>query len=238
MSIVVGYDATHANIAHIPKGAQAAGYTTGSASIAWTAADWAAHPGAIRIDQDAAASDPTADVLDVEQGAATFSDCPGWVKRAIRDFDAVTRPGQRWPCIYASASALTSVANALIAGGVTRGVYLWVAKWSLDQSQAIALITNAEGPFPIAGVQFDSGSFTDTDVWSKAWVDNVSAKKPDGPFAHFSTAGQTIGDLSSSRNMKSVSWAANQAAINPGDAEKLLDAATVKTGSRWWTRTP
>lgn len=238
MSIVVGYDATHANIAHIPRGAQAAGYTTGSADIAWTAADWAAHPGAIRIDQDASASDPTADVLDVEAGAATFGDCPGWAKRAIADFDAVKRPGQRWPCIYASSSNLTNVANALIAGGITKGVYLWVAQWSLDQSEALALLTSAGGPFPVAGVQFASNDFTDHDVWSKAWVDNVSAKQPDGPFAHFAKAGQTIGDLSASRGMKSVTWAANQARLNGADAEKLLDGAAVKAGARWWTQTP
>lgn len=238
MSIVVGYDATHANIAHIPKGAQAAGYVTGSADIAWTAADWAAHPGAIRIDQDAQASDPAADVLDVEAGAATPADCPGWVKRAIKDFDGVTRPGQRWPCIYASQSQLTNVANALIGGGVDKGVYLWVANWSLDQAQGIALITNAGGPFPVAGVQFNSGSFTDTDVWSAAWVNNVSSKKPAGPFPHFTAAGQTIGGVSSSRNMKPVNWVALQGDINAGDAEKLLDSSVIKTGSRWWSKTP
>jgi hypothetical protein len=43
---------------------------------------FAAHPGAVRIDQDPAASDPTADVLDIEAGAATPASAPGWVRRA------------------------------------------------------------------------------------------------------------------------------------------------------------
>ena len=68
-SAVVGYDLIGANIGHAPAGAQLAGYSTGSGGIPWTAAQWAAHPGTVRIDQDAAASDPTADVLDVEGGA-------------------------------------------------------------------------------------------------------------------------------------------------------------------------
>ncbi len=112
------YDAVRVNIAQLPPG-YAAGYSTGTGIVPWTAADWAAHPGAVRIDQDPAASDPTADILDVEAGAATFADCPGWYKRALADYRSAARPGQRAPAIYASLSNLPAVANALISGGVT-----------------------------------------------------------------------------------------------------------------------
>jgi hypothetical protein len=76
-------DATHANIGQLPKGIQVAGYTTGTADIQWTAQDWAAHPDAARIDQDPAASGPTADILDIEAGAANPASAPDWVKRQL-----------------------------------------------------------------------------------------------------------------------------------------------------------
>ena len=33
MAVTAGFDAIHANIGHLPRGAQAAGYTTGSSDI-------------------------------------------------------------------------------------------------------------------------------------------------------------------------------------------------------------
>jgi hypothetical protein len=174
MSIVIARDATHSNIGHLPPG-QSAGYTTGSGGIAWTAADWAAHPGAVRIDQDAAASDGTADVLDVEGGAATYADCAGWVTRAYASYAAAKRPGQRKPAIYASASSITSVVNALVHGGRKSGAGLWVANWNLNEAAAAALVAAAFGPFPVIGIQFtDAAGFYDTDVFSAAWLADVS----------------------------------------------------------------
>jgi len=90
-------DATHANIGQLPKGVQVAGYTTGTADIQWTAQDWAAYPDAARIDQAPAASDPTADILDIEAGAATPASAPDWVMRAIdQQGYAVSNLGAGW----------------------------------------------------------------------------------------------------------------------------------------------
>lgn len=173
MSVVVGHDAIRANISHLPAG-QVAGYTTGSPDIRWTAADGNAHPGWVRICQDAGASDPTADVLDVERGAATNAGTPGWVHDARQEFARASRPGQREPAVYTSASNVTPLVNSLIAGGVTSGVGLWVANWNLSQAQAYAEVVNAAGPFPIVAVQWSSGQWYDTDVFSGAWLANVS----------------------------------------------------------------
>lgn len=181
--IVVGYDATHQNVSRLPKGSQAAGYTTGSASIAWTNADWARFPGAVRICQDLGATDTTADVLDVESGAATPGDCPGWAKKATANYTTNVRPGQRTPAIYTSASNVTTVANALVNGGVKSGVGLWVANWSLTEAQAIADVQAASGPFPIIGVQYSSGSFFDYDIWAAAWLSAVSGNFATNPVA-------------------------------------------------------
>lgn len=172
MGIVPATDAIHLNIGHMPPG-QRCGYTTGTTDIRWTNADWAANPGAVRIDQDFG-SKPSSDVLDVERGAATPADSPVWSKQAMTDFDSAARPGQRRPAIYMSAVNVTPVVNALIAGGVTSGVGLMVANWSLTEAQAIADVVAAAGPFPIIGVQYSNGTFYDFDVFDGGWLADVS----------------------------------------------------------------
>jgi Putative peptidoglycan binding domain len=175
--VVVGYDAIRTNIGSLPRGAQIyAGYSTGSGVVPWAQADFDAHATALgpclRIDQDPAASDPTADYLDVERGAATFADSPGWAKRAQADFTAVRRRGQRSPAIYMSAVNVTPVVNALVGGGVKSGVGLIVANWSLTEVTAIADVVAAAGPFPIVGIQFADPGAYDVNVFSRAWLLN------------------------------------------------------------------
>lgn len=173
MNIIFGHDAIHDNVARLPKG-QTAGYTTGSADIRWTSHDWSLHPEAVRIDQDFAASDPSADVLDVERGAATLADCAPWAKKAMADFKAAVRPGQRKPAIYFSLSAIHDVANALVNGGVNSGVGFFVADWGMSSGAASRMIAGSGGPFPIVAVQYSNGAFYDYDAFSQDWLDNVS----------------------------------------------------------------
>ena len=168
---VLVFDATHDNIGALPKGAQVAGYTTGTGThIRWTDADFAAHPGAVRIDQDPAASDPTADVLDIEAGAATPASAPGWVKRALASRTSQARPGQRSPAVYMSQSGVTEVVNALVAGGISSGVGLWIANFSLTQAQATQMVLSASGPFPVIAVQFRNTPAFDVSVFSSDWL--------------------------------------------------------------------
>lgn len=178
MSIQIAYDCTRANIGSAPAGLLA-GYTTGSSDIRWTAADWAAHPGAVRIDQDAAASDGTADVLDVEAGAATVSDVPGWSKMALANIRAKKRPGQRTPLIYMSQVNVTPVANVLTGAGMANGsVGLFIANWNLAQWEAVAAVLAASGPFPVCGLQFRNAGLFDVDVFSSAWLNARPATQP------------------------------------------------------------
>lgn len=183
----VCYDAIRVNMPSLPKGAQVyAGYSTGSGDIPWSEQDFADHATALgpclRIDQDPAASDPTADLLDVERGAATVADAPWWAKRAMADFKSARRPGQRSPAIYMSASNVSAVVNSLISGGVTSGVGLHVANWSLTEAQALADVLAASGPFPVIGIQFTDDGPYDTSVLSKAWLADQSGKpKPPVP---------------------------------------------------------
>ena len=184
---VVCYDAIRGNIPSLPQGApQYAGYSTGLGEVPWTEADFAGHATALgpclRIDQDPAASDPTADILDVEDGAATIPDCPWWAKRALADFKSARRPGQRSPAIYCSASNVSAVVNSLISGGITSGIGLFVANWSLTEAQALADVLAAAGPFPITGIQFTDDGPYDTSVFSTAWLADQSGKpKPPVP---------------------------------------------------------
>lgn len=170
--VVTVYDASHANTGHLPAGL-AAGYTTGSPDIRWTAGDWADHPGAVRICQDPAASDVTADVLDVESGAAPAAAAGPWARSALASWRAGRRPGQRSPAVYASADSLTPVANSLVAAGLT-GIGLWVAHWGLEESEAAALVGGASGPFPVIGVQYAHLPGYDVSVFSAEWLAAVS----------------------------------------------------------------
>jgi hypothetical protein len=191
---VTGWDATHVLLGSAPRTGQAAGYVTGGGGVAWTAADWTAHPGAVRIDQDPLARDPAADVLDVEGGAATASECAGWWKTATADYHAAKRPGQRRPAFYCNLSTLPSVANNLVASGVT-GAGLWLAAGTyLTLAEAAALVTWGTvlgGPFPVVGIQLlGAAADYDVDVFSGAWLADVSgpAKPPPPPSAYQYTA--------------------------------------------------
>ena len=175
-AMTYGADATGSNYGSLPKGLQYAGYTTGTDGIAWSPAQFAVNPAALRICQDAGATDATADILDVEQGAATLADCPVWAKKALAAFRAATRPGQRSPAIYMSQSNVTSVVNALIAGGVTSGVGLFVADWN-GLANAQAMLAKSSGPFPVIGVQYEDAGSYDLDVWLTSWLSNRSGKK-------------------------------------------------------------
>lgn len=181
MSITVVLDCTTLNFGKfpIPTGAKMAGYVTGN-GVAWTTAQFAKFPDALRIDQTPASTpwDDTADVDDYERGAVTLPELAPRAKARQLAFKAAKRAGQRRPIIYASQNSLTDVANALIAGGVTSGIGLWVANWNFTEPQAIADVIAASGPFPIVGVQFTdnakSGGLFDTSVFSTAYLQDVS----------------------------------------------------------------
>jgi hypothetical protein len=177
-SLQIGYDCTGENIAHLPAGVKyPAGYTTGGSLIEWTAADWVKYPDAVRICQDAGATDGTADVLDIESGAATIADAPGWYDRAKTAFTASTRPGQRQPAFYVALGNVTPLVNGLVAAGVTSGPCLWVAHWDITQAQAAADITDT-GPYPIVAYQFTSDQAYDIDLWLESWLTDQSKAAP------------------------------------------------------------
>jgi hypothetical protein len=176
ITAVSGWDATSEDLSQAPRTGQAAGYITGSAGIAWTAAQQAEYPGFVQIDQspDITASDQLADVFDYQSGAVTLADLPVLITNARAGYQAGTRPGQRWPAVYCDQSNLTPVANALEAAGLAN-VPIWLADYSLTQAQAISEIQEASGPYPIVGVQYNDAGAYDQDEFSQGWLDTVSA---------------------------------------------------------------
>ena len=175
MSEVIGFDCTHQNIGQLPPGQQYAGYSTGSPDIRWTPENWAAHPGALRIVQDDGLTDATADYADVERFAGTNAQAPGWYRRALISWRAATRPGQRWPGFYTSLSNVTPLVNALIAGRVTSGPKLIIARWDLGSTiEDILRIADAAGPFPVVGMQIINAGPYDLDLFSALWLGTVS----------------------------------------------------------------
>jgi hypothetical protein len=244
--IVVGYDTTHALIASLPAGALAAGYTTGSPDIAWTAQDWAAHPHALRICQDwdvsadISTQDPdllaiiTSDYLDTESGAAVPADAPGWYKQALACYKAGTRPGQRLPGFYMSANSVTDVVNHLVSGGVTSGPVLIVADWNLSEPQAVADVYNASGPFPIRGVQFRDPGPYDIDVYDSAWLNAVSGTvtppAPHGPYLQVADGSDSLATIAAERHGN----AENLGELN----QDMLMSLILPKGTRYRTFNP
>jgi peptidoglycan hydrolase-like protein with peptidoglycan-binding domain len=174
LGIVIAFDATGSNYSHVPAG-QRCGYSTGSGGVAWTPAMFAANPGCVVIDQSPVntALDELADAVDFEGGAATLADLVPWVKAAEANFSRNARPGQRRPVVYCSASNVSAVVNALIAGGITSGVSLWIAHYGVTEAFAVATVLAAAGPFPVTGFQFTDtggGGTYDIDVFSTAWL--------------------------------------------------------------------
>lgn len=114
-------DSTRAGL--IPPGTPVvAGY--GDGIYAWSAADWALFPRAVKL-SIVVNAEHAGDILDVERYDATPEDIPGWCER----FD---RPGRRAPTIYCSRSAWLDCQRA---AGVRR-VDWWIS--TLDGTTSVA----------------------------------------------------------------------------------------------------
>lgn len=178
------YDCMGSNLGKfdIPAGVLLAGYVTGSAGVPWSDDQLRSHPNAIRIDQSPAdtPADELADVIDMEQNAATLADLGPWANAALMNYHHGARPGQRIPTVYCSRSNETPVVNALNAAGIFTGVCLWRAE-EMTAKQAAGVLANAGGPFPIVGVQYQFNDTYDVSLFSTEWLDTVSVALPAAP---------------------------------------------------------
>lgn len=185
--ITLGADVLSCNLHLLPARSFAAVglYVTqaggGSGYIAATDAQLTAYPDAVKIAQLPAGDPYWADELDYEAGAATIPELVTWARGALQSFEQGTRPGQRSPLVYCSASNVHVVANALVDGGIKSGIGLHLANWGLTEPQAAADVIARSGPFPIAAVQYADPGDWDLDLWATAWLTSRSGKpKPAG----------------------------------------------------------
>lgn len=105
------------NAADVPNLPMVAGYVSGP--YTWTAAEWALHPGAVKVRIATQANVNDGDVLDVERGDATPGEAPGWV--AMRK-----AAGHPAPCIYMNQSTWPACIAAF--GGGPQPLW-WVANY-------------------------------------------------------------------------------------------------------------
>jgi hypothetical protein len=238
------FDCMAANIEHLPKGL-AAGYTTGTdgtngtLDIKWSQAEFNAHPGALRICQDAGATDHTADILDLERGAATLDDLGPWCRKAQTSFKAVERPGQREPSIYSSASNIPAVVTRLRADKV-KGVFLVVANWNLDDEQATKDVEDASGEFPVVGVQWRSRDFYDVDAFSATYLENVSHVAPvvAGPYRHVTNGTESASMIADVRNETVLDLLSFSAKCYTASDVVALESTTLPSGIPYYTHRP
>jgi peptidoglycan hydrolase-like protein with peptidoglycan-binding domain len=189
------YDAEGADAARLPAG-QVAGYTTGSGTVPWSAAQLTARPGTVRIDQSPVitAADVTADFYDLENGAVTLAEIARLAKDGQAAYKAAARPGQRNPGVYCSASSVTPVVNALVKGGVT-SCPLGVADYSSSVAYATEAVAGASGPFPVVWYQYaddGGGGAWDLGVASLAWLNAVSGGPAGRPVLKSGSSGAAV----------------------------------------------
>jgi len=180
IQIIDGADAIGANVDKLPKGLGiAALYVTGQGDVPATPAELAGLPGCLRIAQwPALAVDEAvhADLLDVEDQAATLSDAAPWAVNAADAYHAAIRPGQRFPGVYASLAKMDQVTAELDAGHAPSATGLWVADWTGSRDRAAAMIGTKIGGYFVIGVQYANMGAFDVDVFDAQWVNARSAR--------------------------------------------------------------
>ena len=114
----------------------------------WSSADWARFPNAIKL-VVVLFPQHVGDILDIENGAASPADAPGWC-------DRFSRPGRRAPSLYVNRSNWAAVRAAVGA----RSVDYWVA--TLDGTQDV--------PGAVAVQYVDVGPYDESVVLDPSWV--------------------------------------------------------------------
>src|SRR5207302_962487 len=135
----------------IPASAQVvAGYVNGT--YRWSDADWARFPNAIKVRIATRANVNDGHVLDVETGAATPGQAPGWVQmRRAAGID---------PTVYCNASTQVAVQAAFDAAGVPQPHY-WIAHYDNVPSLPPGAVAKQYIDPPSAGGHYDLSTVAD-----------------------------------------------------------------------------
>jgi len=188
-STVTMYDATHANVAHIPAGAQkVAGYITGTPDVQWTAEDWARFPkaGHVQIDQGYGAAATSHNdvhvlkVIDSEPGAFSAATAAQLVLERVR-------AGIKYTTIYCDRNDAPKMIPALKAADPASHrwyighVRLWLAAPGLTEAEATAIIGTEYHGILCRAVQYaqGGGGVYDISVTDAGWYPPPAPPQPE-----------------------------------------------------------
>lgn len=152
------------------------GYANGAVS-AWKPADWARFGNLTRAVVDVNATDPAADILDVEKGDATITDAVGWVRTKL------AKPHDYLPIIYVDRSNLTPLFNAMVGAGLHINVHFKTAIATLDgTTKTVPDMTGVWGvQWKPATSPTGPGHYDEWIIYDDAWR---AAPPPPPPTAH------------------------------------------------------
>ena len=152
-------DTVHGSVGSVPVDTKyVGGYTSGTADIQWTDADWRRFPQSIhsRIYQGygAVPSLLSFDEIDVETGAVSPSQAAELVRSRVIS-------GIQWTTIYGSQSSVEATTALIQAMGPS----IWIghvnvrlANWNLNEQEASAVVGTSVGGATVIGVQWASPS--------------------------------------------------------------------------------
>jgi hypothetical protein len=160
MNTLIAVDTVHTYVPNIPAGdasiQQVNGYVTqegDTAGIEWSQADWDRFPDYIKhtIAQLNSGNPLTADILDVETGAASDAEAVRWALGKLA--------AQEIAVIYVDAANADDLTQSLAEEGVSVwNTYLWLADWSLSLAEAEAKLGTYINGYEIVMVQWASPS--------------------------------------------------------------------------------
>jgi len=137
----------------IPLGGLAAVGGYGDGAFAWSSDGWARFPSSVVPLSIVVSAVHRGDILDVEDGASSPADCPGWADR----FD---RPNRRRPTIYCNRSTIDEVRRQM--GG--RSFDWWAA--TLDGTRDVPGAVAVQ----FAGETLTGGHYDETVIHDAGWI--------------------------------------------------------------------
>jgi hypothetical protein len=139
----------------------AMGYVNGRIST-WPASGWARFPNARLVRIDTQGSDPSADVLDVEQYDATILDAVTWVRQKL------ALNGDYLPVLYANRSTLTPLFNVLNANGYYVAKHFRLGIATLDGTKTVPDMTGVTY-VQYAGAAATGANYDQSLIYDPSW---------------------------------------------------------------------
>lgn len=147
------------------------GYANGR--YAWSTGDWSRFPHAAHVTIDVNGTNPSADVLDIENGDASVGQAPAWTKQHNKIHPTV----ERIAVLYCNRSTLTPLFNAMAANGLHIGHDFKLGIATLDGTTEIADMTGVAFVQDKGEAQ-TGGHYDESIVYDDTWMAASTTPKP------------------------------------------------------------